>query len=314
MRMKTILSNNRLTPCLVVLLAVFLSGCEKPGRSPSDTRPVFAACIEPHAFLLEKIGGDRIRVEVLVPANQDPHQYEASPNKVAMLSKAKVLFCTGMPFEEILVPKLKSVSADLKIVDLRVGIVLRKLELHSHDGGDASTGHAHRADCSHDGLDPHIWFAPTILKKQAETVLNTLLEFDMESADYYRGNYERLLEEIETTRQEIAGKLAPFHGRSIFVFHPSYGYFCDEFGLRQKAIEFEGKSPKPQQLNKLIIETKKEERPPTIFVQPEFNRAPADAIAEATGGKIIVHSALEHGVLKCMRRFTDEFVAAETAE
>ena len=316
--MTTTIRSNKMVAILWTLTALLIvSGCfESSNEARNDPRPIFAVSVEPHAFLLDRIGGDRIRVEVLVPSGQDPHHYEATPEKIAALSKARVLFRTGMPFEDVFLPKLQSVSKNLEIVDLRVGLVLRTLELHSHDNGDASTGHEHHVGCSHDGLDPHIWFAPTMLKRQAETVLRTLLEKDVdrENQAFFRKNFEAFVEEIEATRKELAEKLAPFKGRTVFVFHPSYGYFCDEFGLKQTAVEFEGKSPGPQRITELIAATKNEGGAPVIFVQPEFNRAPAEAIAEATGGKIVVHSGLDRDVLANLRRFTDEFVRAETGK
>lgn len=274
------------------------------------------ATVEPHAFLLQQIGGDRIRVDVLVPAGKEPESYQLTPDKMSRLMKSKAFFCTGMPFEAALLPKLQSVAPDLHCVDLREGLKLRKLELHSHAGEEVvgeteATEHEHGESCSHDGLDPHIWFAPSLLKTQADTVLNVLQEANPENAEFYRENRDRLVTSMETLRTWLAETLAPFRGRSVLVFHPSYGYFCDEFGLHQHAIEYEGKSPKPQQLALLIAETKKEPRPPVIFVQPEFNRSAAHAIAEATGGIIVTHSCLERDVLQSMKRFAEEFVRVQ---
>ncbi|MDR1963546.1 MAG: zinc ABC transporter substrate-binding protein [Planctomycetaceae bacterium] len=302
-RRTTIRSNNpAFSLCFTVLLFFgfcFLSGCPGQSKKSSDNQLNVAVSVEPHAFLLERIGGGRLRVEVLVPTGKEPEHYQATPDKMAALSKTKVLFRTGMPFEEVLIPKLKSNSNNLKIVDLRDGIAIRSLELHDH---------ASSADHVHDERDPHIWFAPTILKTEVQTVLRTLLEIDPAGSVAYQKNAEQLLEEIETVRLDLAKHLAPFREKTIFVFHPSYGYFCDEFGLRQRAVEFEGKSPKPQQLTALTNEIRNEKNLPVIFVQPEFNQAPVQAIAEVTGTKIVIHSSLERNVLQSMKRFADEIV------
>jgi zinc transport system substrate-binding protein len=280
----------------------FLVGCSGQGQKSSDERLNVAVSVEPHAFLLERIGGERLRIEVLVPIGKEPEHYQATPDKVAALSKAKVLFQTGMPFEETLIPKLKANAKDLKVVDLRNGITLRTLELHDHDSH--SSDHSHH----HNESDPHIWFAPTLLKTEVQTILQTLSEIDPAGAAQYQKNAEQLLEEIEQLRIDLAERFAPFKGETVFVFHPAYGYFCDEFGLQQRAIEFEGKSPKPQQLTALITEIRNSENIPVIFVQPEFNQAPTQAITEATGTKIVVHSPLERNVLQSMKRFAEEII------
>jgi zinc transport system substrate-binding protein len=283
----------------------FLIGCSGQGKKSSDDRLQVAVSVEPHAFLLERIGGERLRIEVLVPTGKEPEHYQATPDKIAALSQTKILFRTGMPFEEVLIPKLKSINSGLKIVDLRNGITLRSFELHNHDSDSATAGNSPN---SPNESDPHIWFAPTILKTETQTILQTLLETDPEGEVQYRNNTEQFLEEIEALRIDLAKRLVPFKEKTIFVFHPSYGYFCDEFGLRQRAIEFEGKSPKPQQLTELINEIRNGNNIPVIFVQPEFNQAPTQAITEATGTKIIIHSSLERNVLQSMKHFAEEII------
>ncbi|MDR2439182.1 MAG: zinc ABC transporter substrate-binding protein [Planctomycetaceae bacterium] len=315
----------------VLLFFIFciLSGClGQQGKKLPDNRLKIAVSVEPHAFLLERIGGERLRIEVLVPTGKEPEHYQATPDKIAVLSQTKVLFRTGMPFENVLIPKLKAINSNLKIVDLRKGIALRPLELHDHqpetelhehDNHDSVTKHHnhnhHSAtiDSSHHEFDPHIWFAPTILKTEVQTILQTLLEIDPEGAVQYRNNAEQFLEEIEVLRIDLAKRLAPLKGKTVFVFHPSYGYFCDELGLRQRAIEFEGKSPKPKQLTALITEIRNGKNIPVIFVQPEFNQAPSQAITETTGAKIVIHSSLERNVLQSMKRFAEEIILNENS-
>ncbi|GHT27627.1 adhesin [Planctomycetales bacterium] len=290
----------------VIFVSVFLcfavlSGCRNGEETVASAKIFAAVSVAPHAFLLEKIGGERIAVEVLVPAGKEPHEYQPTPEKVAAFSRSKVFFRTGMPFEEMLLEKLKTLSSAQKIIDLREGIQLRPLELHHHEH-------------EHNETDPHIWFAPSVLKKQVETIEKTLCGIDPDGAEYYQKNAAAMLEEIETTRKKIEAVLQPVKEETVFVFHPSYGYFCDEFGLRQIAVEYEGKSPKPKQLAALIQEAKKltteTHRKPLVFVQPEFNKEPAEALAEAVGGVLLTHSCLEYNVLQSMERFA-EYCAAK---
>ena len=294
--MTTIRLKSSFLVAFVLLSVVLLCGCQP---TETETRLIVAVSLEPQAFLIDRIGGDRVRNIVVVPAGREPENYQPTVEKVAALSKAKVWFQTGMPFEVAFQPKLASLAPTMKFVDLRQGIPLRKLELHAHS---EANGHL---CCDEEGNDPHIWLGPSAIKTQAETILRTLVELDPLGEPKYRRHCEALLAEIETIRSEIAEVLLPKRSKNVFVFHPAYGYFCDEFGLRQLAIEFEGKSPSATQLAELIASAKKEETPPTIFVQPEFNQGPANAIAEATGGNIIVHSPLQHDVLSNLRQLAE---------
>jgi len=300
--MATIRSNHNVSAwiilfsaCCVVLL---LCGC-RPAET--ETRLVVAVSLEPQAFLVDRIGGDRVRsVVVVVPAGREPENYQPTPEKVAALCKAKAWFQTGMPFEMTLRPKLVSLAPTMKFVDLRQRVPLRKLELHTHVHNEEHVG-----CCDEEGNDAHIWMGPSALKTQVETILTAFIELDPSGEPEYRLNTETFLGEIEETRLAIAEILQPHRGKNVFVFHPAYGYFCDEFDLRQHAIEFEGKSPSAKQLADLVALAKQEQEPPTIFVQPEFNRGPADAIAEATGGLCVVHSPLERNVLANMRQLAE---------
>ena len=277
-------------------------GCPS-GRMPHDG-VVAVVSVEPHAFLVERIGGERVHVEVLIPAGKEPETYQVTPNKLNTFAHAHLFFRTGMPIEDPLLPKLQSLSKSLRIVDLRDGLPLRTLEIHQCHGSD----HVY-----HGQIDPHIWLAPTLLKAEAETVLRALHECDPDGAETYQTNFENILHEIEAVRVAIAELLATKQNEIVFVFHPAYGYFCEEFGLRQWAIEYEGKSPKPQQIADLIEETKKLSGEPKIFVQPEFNQSAARVAAGDIGAKVVVHSPLERNVLQSMLRFA-QLVADFTGE
>jgi zinc transport system substrate-binding protein len=70
------------------------------------------------------------------------------------------------------------------------------------------------------------------------------------------------------------------------VFHPSWGYFADTYGLEQVAIEIEGKNPKPAQLKGLINHAETHGIK-VILAQPQFSTKSADLIAKEIGGKVV---------------------------
>ena len=75
------------------------------------------------------------------------------------------------------------------------------------------------------------------------------------------------------------------------VFHPSWGYFAHAYGLKQVAVEVEGKSPKPRELIELIKEAKNE-KIKAIFTQPEFSDSMAKVMASELDIKVIKVSPL----------------------
>ena len=242
--------------------------------------------VEPQRFFVEKIAGDRINVEVLVPPGKEPETYNPTPNEIKKFARSRVFFRTGFPSEATFLPKLKTLAPKLKVVDTREGLRLREMEEHSAHG------------CAHceGGIDPHIWLSPTLVLQQIDTVLRALIELDPEGKAEFEENAEIFRGELEKTRREIAEILAPHQGETLYVYHPAYGYFCYEFGLKQKAIEVDGKDPKIKELAEWKRQAK-EDRAGIILVQPEFNPAPAELIAKEIGAKAVVHSPLEPNYL-----------------
>ena len=271
-----------------VLFAVAFCGCQPSSRDASTASgiPTVVVSIEPQQFFVQKIAGARIAVEVLVPTGKEPETYVPSPDKIKKLTQSRLFFQIGFPSEETFLPKLKTLAPNLKIVDTREGITLRQMEAHDHE-------HEHGHDHHHhaDGMDPHIWLSPSLVLRQTDSILQALIELDPEGKAEFEENAKIFRQELEETRTTIADILAPHQGETIYVFHPAYGYFCDEFGLKQKAIEVEGKSPKIKELAEWKRQAL-EDNVHLILVQPEFNPAPAEKIAAEIGAKAIVHSTL----------------------
>ena len=265
----------------VFVTASFCGCTQSLWDGPSSNIPSVIVSIEPQKFFVGKIAGDRINVEVLVPTGKEPETYTPTPDKIKKLAKSRVFFRVGFPSEATFLPKLKTLAPKLKVVDTRDGLPLREMEEHS--------AHA----CAHcvEGMDPHIWLSPTLVLQQTDTILQALIELDPKGKEEFEKNAERFREELKQARAEIAEILAPHKGETLYVFHPAYGYFCDEFGLKQRAIEVDGKSPKIRELADWKRQAE-EDGARMILVQPEFNPAPAELVAKEIGAKAVVHSPL----------------------
>jgi ABC-type Zn uptake system ZnuABC Zn-binding protein ZnuA len=154
-----------------------------------------------------------------------------------------------------------------------------------------SDGHAHHHHHG-DGKDPHTWVSPSSVKIMAKNILNALINEDSKNKDYYTNNYNNFIKEIDTTDIKIKKILSSIPTNSKFmVFHPSWGYFAQDYGLIQLAIEVNGKEPKPKMLKKIINKAKTEEVK-AIFAQEEFSDKSARTIANSLGIKVIKETPL----------------------
>ncbi len=235
--------------------------------------PVFVSIL-PQTFFVERIGGERVAVDVLLQPGKNPATYAPTPSQMSRLAKSKLFFRIGVPFEDALMPRIENVVRNLGIVDTRKGIVFRKME-----GG-------HGQHNNERGNDPHIWLSPLLVKKQAKTIFEALVDIDPSGKSEYLVNYKSFIGDLNRLDQKIRKALAPVRGGTLFVFHPAFGYFADAYGLKQMAVEIEGKAPKGKDLAVFIKKAKKA-GVRVIFVQPHFDQTSARKIAAAIGGAVV---------------------------
>jgi zinc transport system substrate-binding protein len=107
-----------------LIISVFICvvcGCFSCELAAAEPIEVFAG-IPPVGYLVERIGGNRVHVDVLIQSGQDPHTFEPMPKQIQALGKAKMFFKAGMPFENQLLEKIRGVHPGLIVVDTAEGI------------------------------------------------------------------------------------------------------------------------------------------------------------------------------------------------
>ncbi len=286
------------------------------GAGPVMAEKIIAfVSIVPQKYFVDRIAGDKVEVEVMVPPGADPHTYEPRPNQMARLSKAAVYFAVGVTFEQAWLPRFVDLNKNLLVVHTDEQVKKRAMEAHHHEG--EHEGHGHEAAVEgegahhrHEGLDPHIWTSPPLVMIQARTILNGLIAVDQVNHEYYENNYERFIDELAALDMEIKTIIGTGNeGKSFLVFHPAWGYFADAYGLEEIAIEFEGKEPKPAELAELIEEARKM-GVKAVFAQPQLARKSAETIAHAIGAQVVSADPLAADWAENLRRVAREFSQA----
>ena len=268
---------------------ILLTGCE---RRQTDSLPLVAVSIVPQQWFVARIGGERVRTLVLAGQGQNPHNYEPTPRQINGLAGAGAWILSGAEFEITLRPKIEKLFPALPIVNGIEGVVLRRLE----DDEDGEHGHGE--------FDRHTWLGSGPAKILAAHVRDTLCALDPAGAEFYAENCDRLAREIDAEFDALRRDLAPLRGTNIFVYHPSFGYFLDEFGIRQQAVETGGKTPGPRELSRLIA-LAQQERPTAIFVQAQFPVSAAQTVADAVGAATVSLDPLAQDWLANIRRMGD---------
>lgn len=165
---------------------------------------------------------------------------------------------------------------------------------HHADSGAVNPGHdadrpAPRAGAHGHSMgvpDPHVWLSPHRARLLARNVRDALSAADPGGAEAYAANCAAFEARAEALSADIRALFEGLPSRRFLVFHPSWGYFADEFGLTQMAIESGGSEPGPRELAALVEEAR-EHGVSAVFVAPQFSRSTARVVADAIGGDLV---------------------------
>ncbi|MBW8875373.1 MAG: zinc ABC transporter substrate-binding protein [Acidobacteria bacterium] len=291
-------ANGAVTLILPILVA--LAACRPAAPGPAGERIRVAVSVPPQGYFVERIGGDRVQVDVMIPPGYSHVDYPLTPRQIVALSRARLYVAVGHPafeFERIqLFPFLKTLPG-LQVVDMSRGMPL----LAGEGEGADEEGHGHSGGAG----DPHVWVAPATVAVAARNIAAALERIDPAHAAEYRANLDRFEADVAALDREVRAELGPFRGSRFMVYHPTWGYFAHEYGLQQVAIEGEGKEPSAQRLIRLIDEARRD-GVKVIFVQRGFPRKSAQVIADAAGGSVVIADPQERDWLGNLRRVTRE--------
>ncbi len=278
-------------PRLAAIAALFLLLA-----GPLLARPLpLCASVPPVAALAQAVGGDAVRVHSLLRPGDNPVTFSPTPRQMTRLADSRAFVRIGLPFETAWLPRIQAVNPGMRIIDLRQDI--DHLLAHHHT-------HAGREDVDHDTPDPHLWTDPLLLIRMSETLREALSRLDPAHADDYRRRQARLARRLRALHRELRDRLAPLKGRAFLVFHPAWGYFARRYGLRQLAIQHQGKQGGARWMASLIAEARRAHIH-LVLVQPQFDRRLARRIAHAIDGRVVAIDPLARDYQGALRRLAD---------
>jgi ABC-type Zn uptake system ZnuABC Zn-binding protein ZnuA len=236
--------------------------------------------------LADAIGGDRVSVVSLVPANVDAEDYQPKPHDLNRLKDAKLVLRVGLDYDlwlDRLVaqtqrPELRRGGAGY--VDCSFAIAL--LDVRGAQVGPAG-GHAHGSG------NPHYWLDP----QNAEIITGTLLEAfarnDPANAKYYDDRRRAFLERLTAKIAEWGRMLVVVQGKPMIAHHNSWAYLARRFRLNFAGyIEPRpGIPPSPSHFAGLLS-LMASQRIKVIVRQPHEPATNADFLAGKTGAKVML--------------------------
>lgn len=288
----------------VLVYAIFLSissGCSKnqavSGLGDKDQRMLVYTSFYTMYDFAEKIGGDRIKLQNLVPAGTEPHDWEPSPKMIAGIEKADVLIYNGAGMEAWVEDMLDSMkNKSFIVVETSKDIKLLEGYHEEHDKGHDDESDIKNGDHEHEDsrYDPHVWLDPMNAKKQMEAIKNAFVTADPDNAEYYETNYEENAKKLDELNEEFWDGLSGFTKRDIVVAHKAFGYLCGAYGLNQVAIEGlnSESEPTPARMAE-IIRFAREKDIKVIFFEELISPKVANTIAKEIGARTDILNPLE---------------------
>jgi zinc transport system substrate-binding protein len=257
---------------------------ESPPPSSTQETLDITVSILPQEYFVKKIGGDRVKVNVMVQPGDNLHLYEPKPQQLKALTEAEAYISIGVPFEKAWMGKIEAANPQMLIIDSAKGIERMEMAIPHHHDGEVQ-------DHAEETLDPHIWLSPQLVKVQAENIYQGLIQLDPTHKAEYKENLQQFWTEIGQLDQKIRQNLAGIENRQFIVFHPAWGYFARDYNLEQIPMEVGGQEPSAAELGELVKEAK-QKGIRVIFAQPEFRTKNAQTIAQEIGGEVVLITPL----------------------
>jgi len=260
------------TLLLLSVLGLTLAGCGRQADPEQvDARLQVVASVLPMADFARQVGGDRVRVEALVPAGASPHTYDLTPAQMKAVARARVLILNGVGLE-FWADKVVSSAGNPNLVVVTAS-----------DGLKIIAG-----DADEPGGNPHTWLSPVNAMRQVEKICRALIQVDPAGSGVYRANADRFQRELRALDEEIRAAVAGFSTRKFIAFHAAWSYFAADYGLEETAVveRRPGQEPSPAEIAD-IVRKSKEIKTKAIFAEPQFSSKAAEAIAEECGARVL---------------------------
>jgi zinc transport system substrate-binding protein len=253
---------------LALAAALGLGACADRAPTPDGTADVVVA-FYPLQFVVERVGGDAVRVESLTAPGAEPHDLELTPKQVGRLSKADlVVHIEGFQPAVDTAVEQQAPSRGLDVAGLT------------------------EPDEAND--DPHVWLDPVRFAAIAEAVAARLADVEPSRAATFMANAAALRAQLSTLDADFRTGLTTCARRTFVTSHNSFGYLAARYGLEQVALT--GLTPEDEPSPATVARVARfaeANRVTTIFFEELVSPDVARTLADEVGATALELSPLE---------------------
>lgn len=174
--------------------------------------------------VVRAVGGDRVRVDVLVGPGSDAHVHRPTPAQARQVAASRLVFSHGLGFEGWMPRLLRSTGFKGRHVQVAEGV-----KTIVPPAAPARPGHHH-----HHGPDPHSWQDVANVLVWVEAVAAALCAADAAGCEGYRRRAEAYAQALRALDAEIRAAWAPIPPaqRIVLTSHEAFAYYGAAYGVR----------------------------------------------------------------------------------
>lgn len=268
-------------PPALALVAAIVIGAAAPAGAVLKV----VATTSEYGALAAEIGGDRVAVTTIAKPTEDPHFVDARPSQIVAMNRADALIEGGAELEIGWLAPLLEGARNPRILSGAPGRIVASQGVQLLDiplAADRSQGDAHVAG------NPHFMLDPLNAKIVAAHIARSLSALDPAGSAVYQANSAAFAAEVDAKMKEWTAALAPFGGRQIVTYHPTWRYFGRRFGIEASTFlePKPGIPPSPPHLAKVMQKMLAEDIR-VLLVEPYQPRKTAEAVADRTQAVVV---------------------------
>ena len=139
--------------------------------------------------------------------------------------------------------------------------------------------------------------------KLAENAYEAIREAYPDSVKY-ETNYRLLQQELKALDERTAARIAASDVEYFIIYHPALTYYARDYGIRQVAIEADGKEPSAKQLTQVIRQAR-EDGVRRILYQSQFPASAVEIIARDIDAEYVEVDPLREDAIANIDAITD---------
>ncbi|WP_347552595.1 zinc ABC transporter substrate-binding protein [Pseudalkalibacillus hwajinpoensis] len=270
---------------LLLPIATFLLAACAPDQSDSDTegKLVIYTTLYPLEYFTERIGGDEVKTESIIPPGSDAHSFEPTTKTMTELAEADLFIYNGAGMEGFAEAAKETLqNEDVTVMEASEGI-------HFEESEEEHEEHEGHAEESHEGhehgdINPHVWIDPLLAIQQAENIKSEMIDLAPEKKETFEANFASLKEDLYALDQSFKEMVEAAPEKEFLISHDAYSYWETRYGLEQLSVS--GLSPAQEPTQKQledIIQTAEDHDLSYMIFEQNATPKPAKAVQRELG-------------------------------